>query len=338
MDVRGVNGRLAHIAWSTAPRAVRYLNILRKKPSVIPRMARQMVEAKLLGRGVLRGVEMAVTYRCQASCPKCSCQKLVVPGREELSTDAVVELCRRVVEAGGILVNFTGGEPLLRPDLVELVERVGRMPCLVSITTNGVLADRASLDRLRRAGLDILQVSLSSPVPEEHDRETGIVGSFARALEAIGAARALGIEVLINTVITREVLGSGRLEAIAGIAVRNTSFLSLVFPAAVGGWQGQDVRLSQGDYDRLRRSWLPRGYVTTDTETSYHRGFCPAGSEKIYVTPYGDLFACPFIQKSEGSVLDEDIVALWRRMASHERPGCCNVAGLRGGDAPRPAR
>lgn len=303
---------------------LKYVPVLRDKPSVVPRALRQWVSARVLGRAVLRGVELAVTFDCQGRCTKCSCVGLVA-NREVLTRAEILATCRRIVDAGAILINLTGGEPLLRADIVDIVSDLRPLPALVSITSNGLLASAERVAQLRGAGLNLVQLSLNSPVAEEHDREIGVPGSYDRVLAAIDSARAVGLTVLINAVITAELVNSWRMEALSELARRRGCFLSLVFPAQVGGWREQQVRLGAAELAIVKRRWLPQSHVTCDTETSYQRGMCPAGGEKIYITAYGDLCPCPFIQCAHGNVREQDVIALWRAMRAVNRQGCCNI-------------
>ena len=173
--------------------------------------------------------------------------------RQELTVDQILKVSQSVVKEGAILINITGGEPLLRNDIFLLIKELSRIPAILSLSTNGLLLNRNSLQELKNSGLNVLQISLNSPVKDEHDEIIGVVGSFDRVLESIKVARKLGIEVLINSVITEEILHSNRMQDLIDIAKNHNSFLSLVFPAKVGGWSKDEINLSQDSYSLIKK-------------------------------------------------------------------------------------
>lgn len=305
-------------------RIKKYLSIVRQKPAVIPRVAKAMLKTWLLGRQALRGAEFAVTYRCQATCEKCSTRTLIQDNREELSVQQIVMISQKLVKAGAVLIDLTGGEPFLRKDLVEIVGELNRLPVILSVATNGLLVDEQRIKALSKAGLHVLQFGLSSPDAEEHDAIIGVPGGHGRILNAIGLARKAGMNVLLNTVVTRELLYSGKLARLVDWAQAHSCFLSMILPANVGGWNNKNVCLNQDDYKEIKK-WLKHPFVTTDTETCYRKGGCPAGKEKVYISPYGDLFPCPFIQQRAGDLLKGDFQEIWRSMHSAKYDHCVNI-------------
>ena len=305
-------------------RLLKYIRLIRKNPDIALQAAKAFILANIFNKKVIRGAEVAVTYRCQGKCEKCSCRSLIDETRSEMTIEQILKVCRKISGAGAILINITGGEPLLRKDIMEIIKQISTLPILVSLTTNGFLLDEDLIKNLKLAGLDVIQVSLSSPFEEEHDKDIGLPGSYQRVLSAIETAKRYGLEVLINTVVTREVLYSKRIVELIAIAKKYNSFLSLILPAKVGGWAGKDVGLNLKDYKAISKL-LKNKFVTTDTESCYRRGMCPAGTEKVYISPYGDIYPCPFIQRSYGNVLKDDLVRLWENMPHLVHKGCINI-------------
>ncbi|MDD5196378.1 MAG: radical SAM protein [Candidatus Omnitrophica bacterium] len=305
---------------------IRYIDIIKRKPSVIYPALRAFLKTNLLNKKILRGVDIAVTYRCQGKCKKCSCQNLIENGRPEMSKEEIINISKQIISVGGILVNLTGGELLLRPDIKDIIFSLDKMPVIISISTNAVLLDEKLLRDLKQSGLHVLQLNLSSPYPEEHDAEMGIVGSYKNVISAMRIAKEIGISVLLNTVITKEIIYSYRIKALVGLARENNAYLSLVLPAAVGRWKGNyDSVLNREDYNLLK-SWLRLKFVTIDTKTCYKKGACPAGTEKIYVSPYGDVYPCPFIHLKMGNLLKDTLSQLKQNIAGRQNfTNCINI-------------
>jgi len=124
----------------------------------------------------------------------------------ELSTD---EVKRHLIDAiadsgwGSILV-FSGGEPLMRRDLFELLEHARKRGVLPALATNATLIDDATAARLKELGVPRASVSLDGANAATHDAFRGLPGSFAHAVRGIKALRKAGIEVQINVTFTKK--------------------------------------------------------------------------------------------------------------------------------------
>lgn len=305
-------------------RVKKFFSIVSQKPAVVPRVARALALTYLTGKAQLRGAELAVTYRCQATCDKCSTRSLIQNGRPEMSVEQVAAIANMLSRAGAVLIDLTGGEPLLRRDIDDIVRRLSRLPVILSMATNGLLLNEERLRSFKKNGLHVIQFGLSSPEASEHDAVIGVPGGYGRITDAIELTRRQGMEVLINTVVTKELLHSDKLGRMVRWAQERSCFLSLIMPASVGGWAGRSVGLDKDDYEKIK-VWLKQPFVTTDTETCYQKNMCPAGKEKVYISAYGDLYPCPFIQQKAGNLFEGDFKKLWRSMHNVCYDRCVNV-------------
>jgi PqqA peptide cyclase len=146
-----------------------------------------------------------LSYQCPLHCPYCS-NPVDIGGeryRDELETEHWVRVFREARAMGVLQLALTGGEPMLRRDLDELVA-AGREAGLYStLVTAGTRFTRERAEQLKAAGLDHVQVSIQSPNAEENDRIGGI-RSFDRKIAAARAARELGFPLTINCVLHRQ--------------------------------------------------------------------------------------------------------------------------------------
>jgi radical SAM protein with 4Fe4S-binding SPASM domain len=144
-------------------------------------------------------MDLALTYRCNNNCYYCYTggpQKV-----EELMTWDWKTVLDTLWENGIPQVVFTGGEPTLREDLVELVDHAQSF--VTGLVTNGrKLAELAS--RLKQVSLDYVQVSLESYQPEVHDRMVGVEGAWEETTLGIRRAVDSGLEVITNTTLTSD--------------------------------------------------------------------------------------------------------------------------------------
>jgi GTP 3',8-cyclase len=161
----------------------------------------------------LRDLRLSVTDRCNFRCPYCMPgeqfheQYHFLKSRERLSFDELLRLTRVFVELGVVKVRITGGEPLLRAGLADLIGDLTTFPGApdVALTTNGVLlAQQAAA--LRAAGLKRVTVSLDSLDPAIFRQMSGGYGTVEDVLNGVEAAQRAGLEPLkINTVVQRGV-------------------------------------------------------------------------------------------------------------------------------------
>jgi len=158
-----------------------------------------------------------VTYRCPLQCPYCSNPLQLQRYRQELDTETWQRVLAEAAALGVVQVHFSGGEPLVRRDLPELVRCARRLDLYTHLSTGATLADEAVLERLAAAGLDALQISLLDAGAAENDWLAGR-RSFAKKRRAVEIARKLQFPVTLNVVLHR--LNLDHLEAILELALQ----------------------------------------------------------------------------------------------------------------------
>jgi pyrroloquinoline quinone biosynthesis protein E len=158
-----------------------------------------------------------LTYRCPLKCPYCSNPLELDRYRRELDTATWQRVLTEAAALGVVQVHFSGGEPLVRRDLAELIRHARHLDLYSNLSTGATLADRAILESLKEAGLDALQISLLDARPDGNDWLSGAV-SFDKKRGTIETARCLGFPVTLNVVLHRHNLD--RIEEIIDLACR----------------------------------------------------------------------------------------------------------------------
>jgi len=157
-----------------------------------------------------------LTYRCPLQCPYCSNPVDFARHTEELTTAEWERVLTEAAALGVVQAHFSGGEPLLRADLPQIVRRARDLGLYTNLSTGGTLFDETTGTQLRAAGLDSLQVSIQDAHAENSDRLAGGAPSFAKKIHAAQIAKQLGFSLTINVVLHRQNLD--RIEAIISMA------------------------------------------------------------------------------------------------------------------------
>jgi pyrroloquinoline quinone biosynthesis protein E len=146
-----------------------------------------------------------LSYQCPLHCPYCSNPVDIGAGRyrSELETDHWIRAFGEAQRLGVLQLALTGGEPMLRRDLVELCAAAREADLYSSLITAGTLFTRERARALKDAGLDHVQISIQSPNPQENDRIAGN-RSFAKKITAAHIAKELDFPLTINCVLHRQ--------------------------------------------------------------------------------------------------------------------------------------
>ncbi|MDD4870828.1 MAG: radical SAM protein [Kiritimatiellae bacterium] len=296
--------------------------------------------------------EIAVTYRCNLQCrfcyAACGCQK-----KDSLSSEMSARDVSRVLkiirnEAKVPSVSFTGGEPLVRVDLEELVVVAKKIGLRVNLITNGtLLAGNDRAERLREAGLDSAQVSLEGPTAEVHDELTGVPGSYERTLKGISALVKAGIHIHTNTTISS---GNARylvdlVKLIKKLGLKRMS-MNMVIPAGSAADIGLQVSYSEiwsiiepvrAEARRLGIEFMwysptPMCILNPLAEGLGNKS-CAACDGLLSIAPNGDVLPCSSYPQPVGNLFQKPFEEVWNSAAAlffrrkEYAPGECNGCG-----------
>lgn len=151
-------------------------------------------------------LRLSLTERCTLKCAYCRAQEGVCPKKSELTADEFLRIVRACAALGVKKVRLTGGEPMLRRDLIEIIAGVRAVPGIreIALTTNAQHLP-GQVAALKAAGLDRLNISVDSLIPERYARITG-GGSLEKVLTGIDEALAAGFApIKLNAVLLRGV-------------------------------------------------------------------------------------------------------------------------------------
>lgn len=282
------------------------------------------------GRRRLFSVTLAVTNRCPYACWHCYNAHR---SQEDMPLESLARIVTQLQSLGAAVVTLSGGEPLLRADLAEIVRCFDERTALVLNTTGrGLTPQRAS--ELRAAGLFAVGVSVDSEVEEEHDRMRGCAGALRTALEALESASAGGLYPYIVSVATRRFLEPQRFWSFLRFArAAGACEVHLLEPSATGRLAGNTgVTLDAAERRRILRyqrevaedEQLPILSTFTYLESAEAFG-CGAGLTHLYIDGSGEVCPCNLVPLSFGNATRVPIEQVLDAMGRHfrkPRPGC----------------
>lgn len=285
----------------------------RQKPLVYEKIRR--FDEKIRRGESIAIIQFQYDYTCNFRCEHCSIKGF--QGRKDgrfFTIEDVKELSRQADAMGLAHLVITGGEPLVFPDFDDLVRAIDPQRFYITSDTNGWLLDEARARHLRELGVDKVQISLDSMSPEEHDGFRKARNAHARALRAIDAAQKAGLNVIVQTVVTKQRVRSDEF-------VRFIEFLNgrgvpvfVTYAKPVGAWEGRyEGLVDRADMDYVRE--LEKTHdVFTHLTPSYGLDLgCIGVKRMISVTKYGDVMPCPYIHVSLGNFFDEPLADIVER-------------------------
>jgi pyrroloquinoline quinone biosynthesis protein E len=250
------------------------------------------------------GLLAEVTHRCPLRCGYCSNPLELVGRADELTTGEWLSVLDQARELGVLQVHLSGGEPLARKDLPELVARANGLGCYVNLVTSGLGLTEERLADLVARGVDHVQLSVQDADRENADRTAGVRSHHHKLVAADLITRA-GVPLTVNVVLHRqnldrvadlialaERMGAQRLELANtqyyGWALRNRSALLPTKEQLAAA--GPVVAAAQ---TRLRGT-MEIVYVIADYHEAHPKPCMHGwGARQLTVSPNGDVLPCP---------------------------------------------
>ncbi len=261
-----------------------------------------------------RIIDLSYDNACNFKCEHCFTQAPAgVNTQEHMSMQQIKKLADEADQLGFYEFDLQGGEILLNPDLFfELVKCVGAERFYLYLTTNGYFLDEKMAERLAKARVDRVSVSIDSLEAEEHDQFRGKPGAHAKALKALEYVKQFGMEPFMNITVGHYNAHDESLEK--QIKYAHEHGFKVILNAAVpaGSWKGNTkVMLTEEDSDYLLHLRKKYPNIVRDLWNPFERGNekllgCNAGNI-LYITPWGDVLPCPFIHIKLGNIKEQSL-------------------------------
>lgn len=287
-----------------------------------------------------------VTQACDLACVHCRASAQPERHPDELSTAEGKALIDQIAAWQVPVFVFTGGDPIKRPDLFELIDYAHSQNVRVSLTPSATpLLTRDVVFRLKEAGLARLAVSMDGASAETHDAFRGMSGSFARTLDAVRWANEAGLPVQINTTFSRRNIGE--IDAIVSLMEKlRITLWSVFFLVPTGRGKLNDL-LSGEEFEqvfaRLHQLSKTASFDIKTTEAQHYRryvlqqrvaekragiaqvapsvtpdeiGRAPRGLNDgkgfVFISHTGEVFPSGFLPVSGGNIRKETLASIYR--------------------------
>jgi radical SAM protein with 4Fe4S-binding SPASM domain len=268
-----------------------------------------------------------LTRKCNLKCPHCYINATTEELKDELTTEESKNLIDQICEVSRPLLILSGGEPLLRPDVYEIIRYGASKGLKMGLGSNGSLIDATAAKRLKDAGIETVSISLDSHIPEQHDEFRGVSGSWEKAVGAIKALQENGVMVQVNTTLTHQ--NYDQIDDIMSLAESiGVENFHLFFLVPTGrGVKIEDI--SPAKYENMikttfakvakhklnvRPSCAPQFMrIAKDMGLDMSRWIrgCLAGLYYCRIYPNGDVTPCPYLPIKLGNIREKSFKEIW---------------------------
>ncbi len=270
----------------------------------------------------------AITDECPFKCSHCSYGRRA---SGEMTTPQALDVIEQIKGLGTTTLGFSGGEPLLRQDLPELIQAVGPDTETILFTTGHTL-DAPRATQLKCAGLNSLMIGLESDIASTHDAVRGVPGSFDEGIEAIRLSLDAGLYTAISTVATHDKIENHTIEKMADLASdMKVHEFRILEPVPTGRALGQTSAVltpqEQQILTTFHKKWNqakkgPAIASFSHLESDAMFG-CGAGYHHLYIDACGEVCPCDLTPLSFGNVLNTPLATIWQQMGEvFTQPRC----------------
>lgn len=305
-----------------------------KKPSMDSNVKKDVVQ-ELDYYSAPLSVLWNLTYKCNMKCKHCLNGDPV--SFTELDLNDINEIFTQLKQMKIFSINFSGGEPLLRDDIFDVLKSASELHFGVRLSTNGLLLDQDNLKTLRDLEVYCLQISLDG-LGDTHDEFRGINGAYEKTVESLRMASEMGFYTTMSTMIIRD--NAHEIGALLDLAVSLgvSSFkLNSFVPMGRGSSSQNDLVMSKQGLRDLAAElimkkqqyadkisiqmdalfpWLLNSQDRSDTMV---KGLapdkklkCSAGYTTLVISPDGAVYPCPYLTEFPiGNMLDDSLYDIW---------------------------
>jgi len=270
----------------------------------------------ILKKKPLRTVELAITYECPYKCAYCSATAFSDDTKKELTLQNYKDIIEDCIDEGAVHFLITGGEPLISEKLEPLVKYIKKRKRICTLATNGLLITKEKIELLKDIGIDLVQVSIDSVKESKHDSFRKYPGAYNKAINCIKGLKKSGVVTMINFIVRKANLPE--LPKLLSLSRAMGVGINLGFSSPVGKWQGKTKVMLNDEEWKVVDYYLNKKGVRWCGYTTYNKVGCSAGTEKIYISPYGDVTPCPLVPIKFGNLKYTSLKDILKNMRNNK--------------------
>ncbi|MCP4764543.1 MAG: radical SAM protein [archaeon] len=265
-----------------------------------------------LNKYVFRGVEFAITFKCNFKCTHCLCTRIdETHSKKELQIDDYKRIVKEAMNMGATTFGLEGGEPLISRNWQAIIKALKPHYNHIIISTNGYLLNEKKINECAELGVDTINFSLDSGTPEIHDLFRGKKGSYDKVINNMKLCKKYKIKPLINTVVHKGNLYTTGFIRLLEFGETEKVLINVLFAKGVGNFKDIDSMLDSDDFLAYKKITAPYSYVHVHHKGplnyNYGQSGCPGTKEMFNLTPYGDVMNCANMHIYFGNVFDESL-------------------------------
>jgi putative heme d1 biosynthesis radical SAM protein NirJ2 len=297
-------------------------------------------------------VSWNVTNRCNMLCEHCY-RDAGEKSTNELSTEEGKELLNEIAKAGFQLMVFSGGEPFMREDILELTRHAADLGLKPVYGTNGTLLTKEKVEEIKEAGGASVAISLHMVSKDKMEKFMGVTGAYDQAIQAMKNCAEVGLPFQVNTTVFErnydEILSVCELAKELGAISHHVLFLVPTGRAE----SMEEESLREKEYERLIKALLRKRVALNfdikptcapqfmriaeqqGIDTGRYKRGCLAGLSYCSIIPNGDVWPCPYLPMKLGNVRETPFSEIWAenetfiKMRSQEYSGKCGTCDFK---------
>ncbi len=260
-------------------------------------------------------VHLAITNKCALQCDHCYAWD-ILNQKDKLNEEDLALIINKLQELGTGQIHLTGGEPLIKLDILVNLISNAKNTTNFWINTSGFKLTNEAAKRLKKSGLTGVFISLDHFDEDAHNNFRKFKDAYYWAINGAKSAIANRLVVAFSVCVTNDFVNEENLLAYMKLAKKvGVHFVQFLEPKAVGHYKGKDVALTQEHIELLESFYVKMNFSKEYLDfpiINYHgyyqrrQGCFAGGNRSMYIDTEGNINACTFCHSSSGNVLNED--------------------------------
>jgi radical SAM protein with 4Fe4S-binding SPASM domain len=247
-----------------------------------------------------RLIAWEITGACNLRCKHCRGSSTEIPDPDELTTDEAFHLIDEIVDFASPILILSGGEPLMRDDVYEIARYGVDKGLRVVLATNGTIVTRDVAERLKKAGISRISVSIDGADSVTHDAFRGMPGAFDGAMRGISEIRKAGISLQINTTVSKENIDE--IPKILDLSTELCADALHIFLLVPTGRGREEDEIPPAEYERIL-NWF---YDQRDKVDLQLKATCAP-----LISRTGGVYPCGYLPVLAGNIRETSFKEIW---------------------------